>query len=239
MDFWVNNPKNKMHLAWKLVFTHLYMPDAIIYIHDISVILQKIGRKAWHKGHAISWQHEGKQKKRRQLFFFLPLCWEILTLIWQKLPWSPYTDKISKIGQPKATNKQFIGKKKRGDHMRTKADYVLVKSFFFILLPTHNESWLTSLKKSSEVCISHNFSFLYLFFLNFTAVPWVFIDGFSPKKSKMCFCIVSMRFVFPFLVFFIFLLAGTFNAEPLLVLRGRCDDPDTRPEDITEEESWG
>lgn len=64
MDFWVNNPKNKMHLAWKLVFTHLYMPDAIIYIHDISVILQKIGRKAWHKGHAISWQHEGKQKKK-------------------------------------------------------------------------------------------------------------------------------------------------------------------------------
>lgn len=57
----------------------------------------------------------------------------------------------------------------------------------------------------------------------------MFIDGFSPKQSKMCFCIVSMRFVFPFLVFFIFLLAGTFNAEPLLVLRGRCDDPNTKP----------
>lgn len=142
MDFWVNNPKNKMHLAWKLVFTHLYMPDAIIYIHDISVILQKIGRKAWHKGHAISWQHEGKQKKRQQLFFFLPLCWEILTLIWQKLPWSPYTDKISKIGQPKATNKQFIGKKKGGDHMRTKADYVLVESFFFY--PLTNSQWIVA-----------------------------------------------------------------------------------------------
>lgn len=142
MDFWVNNPKNKMHLAWKLVFTHLYMPDAIIYIHDISVILQKIGRKAWHKGHAISWQHEGKQKKRQQLFFFLPLCWEILTLIWQKLPWSPYTDKISKIGQPKATNKQFIGKKKGGTTWELRLIMCWLNPFFFY--PLTNSQWIVA-----------------------------------------------------------------------------------------------
>lgn len=32
-----------MHLAWKLVFTHLYKPDYCYYVHDISVILQKTG----------------------------------------------------------------------------------------------------------------------------------------------------------------------------------------------------
>lgn len=141
MDFWVNNPKNKMHLAWKLVFTHLYMPDAIIYIHDISVILQKIGRKAWHKGHALSWQHEGKQKKRRQLFFFLPLCWENLTLIWQKLPWPPYTDKISKIGQPKGTNKQFIGKKKGGTTWELRLIMCWLNPFFN---PLTNSQWIVA-----------------------------------------------------------------------------------------------
>lgn len=45
-----------------------------------------------------------------------------------------------------------------------------------------------------------------------------------------------MHFVFPFLVFFVLLLAGTFNTEPLLVLRRRCEDPDTRPEQTREEE---
>lgn len=38
-----------------------------------------------------------------------------------------------------------------------------------------------------------------------------------------------MQFVFPFLVFFVLLLAGTFNTEPLLVLRRGREDPDTRP----------
>lgn len=44
-------------------------------------------------------------------------------------------------------------------------------------------------------------------------------------------CIVLMQFVFPFLVFFVLLFAGTFNTEPLLVLgRGR-EDPDAGPGD--------
>lgn len=60
--------------------------------------------------------------------------------------------------------------------MRTKAGYVLVKAFFSDQLTM--QSWLTSLKKSSEVGISHNF-----FFLNFTAVPQGFSDGFKSKKS--------------------------------------------------------
>lgn len=33
MDLTSQNPKNKMHLAWKLVLTHLYTPDAIIIIY--------------------------------------------------------------------------------------------------------------------------------------------------------------------------------------------------------------
>lgn len=33
MDSTGHNPKNKMHLAGKLVFTFLYMPDAIIIIY--------------------------------------------------------------------------------------------------------------------------------------------------------------------------------------------------------------
>lgn len=38
-----------------------------------------------------------------------------------------------------------------------------------------------------------------------------------------------MRFVFPFLVFFVFLLAGTFTTEPRLILRRGGEDPNTRP----------
>lgn len=33
MDLTSQNPKNKMHLAWKLVLTHLYTPDAILIIY--------------------------------------------------------------------------------------------------------------------------------------------------------------------------------------------------------------
>lgn len=32
MDF-SQNPKNKTHVVWKLVLTHLYTPDAIIVIY--------------------------------------------------------------------------------------------------------------------------------------------------------------------------------------------------------------
>ena len=38
-----------------------------------------------------------------------------------------------------------------------------------------------------------------------------------------------MEFVFSFLVFFVLFLAGTFDAEPLLVLWGGGEDPHTRP----------
>ena len=39
-----------------------------------------------------------------------------------------------------------------------------------------------------------------------------------------------MQFVFPFLVFFVLLFAGTFNTEPLLVIRRSGKEPNTRPE---------
>ena len=45
-----------------------------------------------------------------------------------------------------------------------------------------------------------------------------------------------MQFVFPFLVFFVLLLAGTFNTEPLLVLGRGCKDPNARPGHTREEE---
>lgn len=48
-----------------------------------------------------------------------------------------------------------------------------------------------------------------------------------------------MWFVFPFLVFFVLLLAGTLDTEPLLVLWRGCEDPNTRPEQRREEEIWG
>lgn len=58
----------------------------------------------------------------------------------------------------------------------------------------------------------------------------------SKKVRNMCcfFCIVSMRFVFSFLVFFVLLFARTFNTEPLLVLWRGCEDPNTCPEDNKE-----
>lgn len=78
--------------------------------------------------------------------------------------------------------------------------------------------------------ISNNFSF----FFYFTAVPQVSVMALKSKKVlNMCcyFCIVSMQFVFLFLVFFVLLFAGAFNTEPLLVLgRGR-EDPNTGPEE--------
>lgn len=59
----------------------------------------------------------------------------------------------------------------------------------------------------------------------------------SKKVLNMCcfFCIVSMQFVFPFLVFFVFLFAGTLNAEPLLVLGRGCKDLNTGPGDRQED----
>lgn len=35
MDLTSQNPKNEMHLDWKLVLTHLYKPDAILVIYMI------------------------------------------------------------------------------------------------------------------------------------------------------------------------------------------------------------
>lgn len=87
-----------------------------------------------------------------------------------------------------------------------------------------------------ECLICHVFNFFLFFF--FTAVPKVFQYGLKKQsvqlmKSPKCalFCVVSMHFVFPLLVFFVLLLASTLHTEPLLVLgRGR-DHPNTWPEE--------
>lgn len=91
--------------------------------------------------------------------------------------------------------------------MRTKADYVLVESFFFfILLPTHNESWLTSLKKSSEVCISHNFSFLQLFFLILQQCHECSLMALVQNSPKCAFAQSQCGLCFLFLCFLSFFL---------------------------------
>lgn len=47
MDLTSQHPKNKMHLAWKLVFTHFkHTRSNHHYIHDISMILQKTGGRS-------------------------------------------------------------------------------------------------------------------------------------------------------------------------------------------------
>ena len=47
-----------------------------------------------------------------------------------------------------------------------------------------------------------------------------------------------MQFVFPFLVFFVLLFAGTFNTEPLLVLGRGGKDPNTGPEEEQNTDEW-
>lgn len=77
---------------------------------------------------------------------------------------------------------------------------------------------------------------LNIFFLILQQCHKCSVMALSPRKSQICaFCIVLMQFVFPFLVFFVLLFAGTFNTEPLLVLGRGCKDPNTGPEQMTEE----
>lgn len=112
---------------------------------------------------------------------------------------------------------------------------MLIKAFF-LSLQIFQAARLKSFKKkkiiinhSLNVSISHNIKQLFFYF---TAVPQVSVMALKSKKVlNMCcyFCIVSMQFVFPFLVFFVLLFARTFNTEPLLVLgRGR-EDSNTGP----------
>lgn len=63
-------------------------------------------------------------------------------------------------------------------------------------------------------------------------MPPVFSDAFKSTRVPeyvLLLCIVSMRFVFLFLVFFVLLFARTFDTEPLLVFGGRCKDSNAQP----------
>lgn len=142
---------------------------------------------------------------------------EIVVISLYKHIWSPTT------GHPILRANHLEERRNQRAWMWTKTGYVLVKAF---ILPSYDASWLTSLKKSSEVWISHIFL---LFYSSATSVQWWL------QVQKCAFCIVSMQFVFPFLVFFVLLLTGTFNTKPLLVLRRGCKDPDTRPEQRREQ----
>lgn len=49
----------------------------------------------------------------------------------------------------------------------------------------------------------------------------------APKVPS--FCIVSVWFVFPLLMLFVFLFTGTFYTKPRLVLWGGSNEPNARP----------
>lgn len=147
MDWTSQNPKNKMHLAWKLVFTHLHMPDAlIIYIHDISMILQKTGRRAWQRGHPFCGNMRETEIKMASL---ASLCDKVYLWFYRNCLGVLIQTGSSEVGH----SKQQINKGKK-THIRTKAEYVLVKSFFFSYQLTMHH-WLTSLKKKKIIRSSH------------------------------------------------------------------------------------
>lgn len=108
---------------------------------------------------------------------------------------------------------------------------------FFFSLPTYKASWLISFLKNHRMLESAT---ILIFFFLLQQCHECSVMALSPRKSQICaFCIVLMQFVFPFLVFFVLLFAGTFNTEPLLVLWRRCKDPNTRPEQTREEQNSG
>lgn len=120
-------------------------------------------------------------------------------------------------------------------HMRTKAGYVLVKAFFFL---TNLQSIMADIILKNHRMLES--ATILIFFFLLQQCHECSVMALSPRKSQICaFCIVLMQFVFPFLVFFVLLFAGTFNTEPLLVLWRRCKDPNTRPEQTREEQNSG
>lgn len=157
-----------------------------------------------------------------------------LVLLWWALI---FTNCRGLYGHPKQwANSLQVKMENHRAHMRTKAGYVLVKAFFFSL-PTYKASWLISFLKNHRMLESAT---ILIFFFLLQQCHECSVMALSPRKSQICaFCIVLMQFVFPFLVFFVLLFAGTFNTEPLLVLWRRCKDPNTRPEQTREEQNSG
>lgn len=108
--------------------------------------------------------------------------------------------------------------------MITKAGYVIGKAFFLITkLQSIMADIFFFLKKMLESA---------KFFFILQQCHKCSVRASSPQMSQICacLCIVSVQFVFPFLVFFVLLFARTFNTEPWLVLRRGCKDPNTGPE---------
>lgn len=137
----------------------------------------------------------------------------------------------------KAQNEQMDRKGDQGAHRITEGGYVQVEVFFvvvyllfFFFLQNHKLTWALHSLKSSGTNIRQEFFFSYN---SARSDPgWLeAVRGGAGVLFKMCFfcCMVSMHFVFPLLVFFVFLLAGTFHTEPLLVLGRGSVNPHTRP----------
>lgn len=108
-----------------------------------------------------------------------------------------------------------------------------LKPFFLTNIQSIAADIFSFFKKKNHSMLRSAPFFFFLIYSNATSVQS------SPQKfPNMCFfcCIVSMWFVFLFLMFFVLLFAQTFDTEPLLVLRGRRKDPDTQPERRREKE---
>lgn len=182
MDLTSQNPKNKMHLAWKLVFTHLYMPDAIIIIYmTFQWYCRELEKGLTHRSF-LFWQHNWNRNKddRGLMFFSFSFATKQSSDLAETVTVSSYGHNCQDLLQLDVqNNKQTIYRWFRGEitepTWELRLNMCWLKPFF---LPTHNASWLTSLKKSSEVSISHIFSFLSfffsfsLFYSSATSVQW-------------------------------------------------------------------
>lgn len=141
MDLTSQNSKNKMHLAWKLVLTHLYTPDAVIIIYMTfrwycRMILQKNWGNVWLNR---SVKKETEIKTMDVSCSPVLHCWALLL---GKLSWSSYTNIIVMISykrvSKKTTSKRFTGEKGGKGWGTTEPTWELrldmcwLKPFFFI-----------------------------------------------------------------------------------------------------------
>lgn len=202
-----------MHLALR---THLYIPDATIIIYTT---FQSYCRK---RG---IWRSERWQRSR---------CWSSSGFVLTSPRLGRWSRRTTETMQLLLLGK-WGGEKKHPQSRQENRDCVwwpepsssprrLVKRC----------GWSRFFKNHSlNVSISHNFKQLIFFFILQQCHKFSAMASKSKKVLNMCcvFCIVSMQFVFPFLVFFVLLFARTFNTEPLLVLGRGCEDPNTCPED--------
>lgn len=194
------NPKNKMHLAWRL-YLHIYTHWTLspLYTGHLS---DTAGRSR------VCGNMRGSETKgggNLLICFFFHVCGALMDI----------EDVLLKNTFDNPTLKAKHEMSRRD--VRTKAGEMLDRAFSYQLMMRHG--W----RHWNKTVRSLNQPWFFLFYSSATRVQrWL-------QVQRCACCIVSMQFVFPFLVFFVLLLTGTFNTKPLLIFRRSCMDPDTRP----------